>query len=143
MASVTEFLRERLKLKVNPQKSAVGQVSERKFLGHRLLSGGKLGVAPQSEEELKSSLKELMGPNTAQSMPVAISEVNQRIGGWIQHFHMAQMKGGLMQDIGQWLTRRLRCLRLKRCKLAYAMARFLMGLGAHENSAWMLALSGK
>ena len=37
MASVTEFLEQRLKLKVNRQKSTVGQVRERKFLGHRLL----------------------------------------------------------------------------------------------------------
>ena len=55
---------------------------------------------------------------------------------------MAQMKGR-MQDIGQWLRRRLRCLRLKQCKRAYAMARFLMGLGVREDSSWMLALSGK
>jgi RNA-directed DNA polymerase len=142
MASVTEFLEERLKLKVNRQKSAVGHVSERKFLGHRLLAGGKLGVAPQSQEKLKSSLRELTGRNSGQSLPMVIREVNQRFGGWIQYFRMAQMKG-LMQDIGQWLRRRLRCLRLKQCKRAYAMARFLTGLGVREDSAWMLALSGK
>jgi len=142
MASVTEFLEERLKLKVNRQKSAVGHVSERKFLGHRLLEGGKLGVAPQSEEKLKSSLKELTGRNSGKSLAGVIREVNQRFGGWIQYFRMAQMKGR-MQDIGQWLRRRLRCLRLKQCKRAYAMARFLMGLGVREDSAWMLALSGK
>jgi RNA-directed DNA polymerase len=142
MASVTEFLEKRLKLKVNRQKSAVGHVSERKFLGHRLLEGGKLGVAPQSEEKLRSSLKELTGRNSGKSLPVVIREVNQRFGGWIQYFRMAQMRGR-MQDIGQWLRRRLRCLRLKQCKRAYAMARFLMGLGLREDSAWMLALSGK
>lgn len=142
MASVTEFLEQKLKLKVNRQKSAVGHVSERKFLGHRLLAGGKLGVAPQSEEKLKSSLKELTGRNSGKSLTVVIREVNQRFGGWIQYFHMAQMKNR-MQDIGQWLRRRLRCLRLKQCKRTYAMARFLMGLGVREDSAWMLALSGK
>ncbi len=34
--SVTRFLQDRLKLKVNREKSAVGQVSERSFLGYRL-----------------------------------------------------------------------------------------------------------
>jgi len=48
-----------------------------------------------------------------------------------------------MQDIGQWLRRRLRCMRLKQCKRPYATARFLMGLGESEPSAWMLALTGK
>jgi RNA-directed DNA polymerase len=48
MASVTTFLEKTLKLRVNRAKSAVAQVSERKFLGHRLLAGGRLGIAPQS-----------------------------------------------------------------------------------------------
>jgi RNA-directed DNA polymerase len=142
MASVTEFLEQKLKLKVNRQKSAVGPVSERKFLGHRLLEGGKLGVAPQSEARLKSSLKELTDRNGGKSLPTVIREVNQRFGGWIQYFRMAQMKGR-MRDIGQWLRRRLRSLRLKQCKRTHAIARFLMELGVREDSAWMLASSGK
>jgi RNA-directed DNA polymerase len=142
MASVTEFLEQRLKLKVNRQKSAVGHVSERKFLGHRLLAGGGLGVAPQSEERLKDNLRELTRRSAGKSLREVIEQVNQKFTGWIQYFRMARMKG-LMQDIGQWLRRRLRCLRLKQCKRAHAIARFLMGLGEREDSAWMLALSGK
>jgi RNA-directed DNA polymerase len=142
MASVTEFLEQRLKLKVNRQKSAVGQVSERKFLGHRLLTGGALGVAPQSEERLKDNLRELTSRSAGKSLREVIEQVNQKFTGWIQYFRMARMKG-LMQDIGQWLRRRLRCLRLKQCKRTHAIARFLMSLGEREDSAWMLALSGK
>ena len=72
MTSVTEFLEQRLKLKVNRQKSAVGHVSERKFLGHRLLSGGDLGVAPQSQERLKDTLRELTSRSAGQSLPEVI-----------------------------------------------------------------------
>jgi RNA-directed DNA polymerase len=42
MDSVTRFLEEKLKLRVNREKSAVAPVGERKFLGHRLLLNGKL-----------------------------------------------------------------------------------------------------
>jgi len=56
MTSVTGFLEQRLKLKVNRQKSAVGHVSERKFLGHRLLTGGELGVAPQESGKAERHL---------------------------------------------------------------------------------------
>ena len=142
MTSVTEFLEQRLKLKVNRQKSAVGHVSERKFLGHRLLSGGELGVAPQSQERLKDTLRELTSRSAGQSLPEVVRQVNQKFTGWIQYFRMARMKG-FMQDIGQWLRRRLRCLRLKQCRRTHAIARFLMSLGESERSAWMLALSGK
>jgi RNA-directed DNA polymerase len=56
MESVTKFLEEKLKLRVNRLKSAVAHVSERKFLGHRLLSGGRLGIAPQSLERARERL---------------------------------------------------------------------------------------
>jgi RNA-directed DNA polymerase len=56
MESVTKFLEEKLKLRVNRLKSAVAHVSERKFLGHRLLSGGRLGIAPQSLKRARERL---------------------------------------------------------------------------------------
>lgn len=40
MESMTRFLEKRLKLRVNKEKSAVDYVSNRKFLGYRLLNGG-------------------------------------------------------------------------------------------------------
>jgi RNA-directed DNA polymerase len=142
LASVTEFLEKKLKLKVNREKSAVGKVSERKFLGHRLLEGGALGVAPQSRERLKDSLKELTSRNAGKSFESVIQLVNQKLSGWIQYYRMARMKGTL-EEIAQWLRRRLRCLKLKQCRKTMAIAQFLMGLGVREDSAWMLALSGK
>lgn len=142
MESVTEFLERRLKLKVNRQKSAVGHVSERKFLGHRLLPGGKLGVAPQSQERLKDSLRELTSRSAGKSLPEVIEQVNLKIKGWIQYFCMARMKG-LMEEIGQWLRRRMRCLQIKQCKGTYAIYRLLTSLGENAESAWKLALSGK
>ena len=139
---MTEFLERKLKLKVNRQKSAVGPVSERKFLGYRLLNGGELGVAPQSQEKLKDSLRELTQRNAGRSLGAVIEQVNQKLTGWIEYFRMARMKT-LMQDIGQWLRRRLRCLRLKQCKRAKAIARFLMDLGETKDSAYKLGGSGK
>src|ERR1043166_8463884 len=141
MTSVTEFLEQRLKLKVNRQKSAVGQVSERKFLGHRLLAGGELGVAPQSQERLKDALRELTSRNAGKSLAEVVGQVNQKFTGWIQYFRLARMKS-LMQDIGQWLRRRLRCLRLKQCQRARAIAQFLMSLGESKDSASKLGGSG-
>jgi RNA-directed DNA polymerase len=56
MAGVTMFLEKELHLRVNRLKSAVAHVSERKFLGHRLLGGGRLGIAPQSLERARERL---------------------------------------------------------------------------------------
>lgn len=142
MTSVTQFLEQRLKIKVNHQKSAVGHVSERKFLGHRLLAGGELGVAPQSQERLKDTLRELTRRSAGRSLPKVIWQVNQQFTGWIQYFRRARTKG-LMQDMGQWLRRRLRCRRLKQCRRVVAIAWFPMNLGESRDSAWKLAASGK
>ena len=142
LESVTTFLEKKLKLKVNRDKSAVGKVSERKFLGHRLMENGTLGVAPQSQERLKDSLKELTSRNAGRSFESVIQSVHQKLTGWIQYFRMARMKG-ILEDIAQWLRRRLRCLKLKQCCKTMAIARFLMGLGVREDSAWRLATSGK
>jgi len=56
MDGVTRFLEEKLHLRVNRLKSAVAPVSERKFLGHRLLNGGRLGIAPNSLQRARERL---------------------------------------------------------------------------------------
>lgn len=142
LASVTEFLEKKLKLKVNREKSAVDKVQERKFLGHRLLESGELGVAPQSRQRLEASLKELTSRSAGKDLESVIEQVNRKVIGWIQYFRMAKMKS-MLEELAQWLRRRLRCLKLKQCRKTFALARFLMGLGVRENSAWMLASSGK
>ena len=48
LASVTRFLEKKLKLRVNQKKSAVARTAKRKFLGYRILPGGRLGIAPAS-----------------------------------------------------------------------------------------------
>lgn len=142
LANVTKFLEKQLKLKVNREKSAVAQVSERKFLGYRLQADGALGVAPQSRQRLKMSLKEMTRRNAGKRFESVIQSVNQKLTGWIQYFRLARMQS-VLQEIAQWLRRRLRCLKLKQCRNTATIARFLMGLGVRRDFAWMLASSGK
>src|SRR5439155_8804614 len=54
LASVTRFLEDALRWRVNREKSAVAPIEDRKFLGHRLLRGGTLGIAPKSLERAKA-----------------------------------------------------------------------------------------
>jgi RNA-directed DNA polymerase len=48
-----------------------------------------------------------------------------------------------IEQIDGWLRRRLRCFRLKQCKRAIGIVRFLRKEGVEESLAWRLALSGK
>ena len=61
--SVTRFLEVKLKLRVHREKSAVAPVGERKFLGHRLLLNGKLGISPNSVNRAKEKIGQITRRN--------------------------------------------------------------------------------
>ena len=142
MASMTRFLEEKLRLRVNRAKSAVAWVGERKFLGYRLLAGGRLGMAPESLERAKIRVREITRRNRGVRLERMIQELNEFLTGWVTCFRYAACKGHL-QRLDGWVRRKLRCVRLKQRKRAKSIADFLQSLGVPEWRAWLLALSGK
>lgn len=141
MASATRFLEGRLRLKVNRLKSAVAPVWERKFLGHRLLGGGRLGIAPKSLERFKARVREITRRNRGISLERMISELNSFLRGWVTYFRHAECKSHL-QAMDGWIRRKLRCVKLKQRKRCKPIADFLHQQGVPQWRAWLLALSG-
>jgi RNA-directed DNA polymerase len=142
LAGVTESLERKLRLRVNRDKSAVAFVTERKFLGHRLLPGGGLGIAPQSLDRAKERLRRITRRSRGVSLAEVIGELNLFLTGWVAYFRHAACKGHL-QRMDEWIRRKLRCLRLKQRKRAGPIAEFLHQLGVPAWRAWIGALSGK
>jgi len=142
MASVTKFLQKRLCLRVNRDKSKVAHVSERKFLGHRLVNGGKLTIAPKSLVRFKERVRQITRRNRGVSLERIIGELNSFLIGWVTYFRYAECRGHLTALDG-WIRRKLRCVRLKQRKRAKSIADFLQDLGVPEWRSWILALSGK
>jgi RNA-directed DNA polymerase len=142
MASVCRFLETKLKLHVNRQKSAIARVEERKFLGHRLLSGGRLGIAPKSLERAKNRIREITRRNRGIGLERMIGELNSFLSGWVTYFRHAAIKSHLVELDG-WVRRKLRCMRLKQCKRVKTMAAFFVRQGVSLRHAWCTALSGK
>jgi len=142
MASVTAFVEKRLRLRVNRDKSAVAHVSERKFLGYRLLSGGKLGIAPKSLARARDRIRQITRRNRGVNLERMIGELNSFLRGWVAYYRHAACKSHL-QRLDEWIRRKLRCVRLKQRKRAKPIADFLRSLGVPEWRAWILALSGK
>ena len=142
MESVTRFLETRLKLKVNRAKSAVALVWERKFLGYRLLSGGKLGIASQSVARVKEKVRQITRRNRGRALGAIVTELNALIRGWVAYFRLAKA-ARTMRNLDRWLRRKFRCLKLKQCKRAVGIARFLQERGVERNAAWKLGGSGK
>ena len=142
MAPVTRFVEKRLKLRVNQDKSAVAHVEQRKFLGHRLLRGGKLGIAPKSIERFKDKARKITRRNRGVKLSRVIKELNTLTRGWVTYFRHASAKGHL-QGLDEWIRRKLRCYRLKQCKRVKTIADFLRAQGVREVEAWKPARSGK
>jgi RNA-directed DNA polymerase len=142
MESVTRFLEGKLKLRVNREKSAVAPVRERKFLGHRLLLNGKLGISPKSVQRAKEKIRQITRRNRGVSFAQVIIELNLFLVGWLIYYRLAACRFEL-QCLDEWIRRKLRCYRLKQCKRGKSVARFLQRLGASPSLAHRVASSGK
>jgi len=142
MAGLIAFLEGKLKLRVNREKSAVAHVSERKFLGHRLLAGGTLTIAPQSLERAKDRIRQITRRNRGVSLDRLIGELNSFLTGWVTYFRHTKARTAL-RELDQWIRRKVRCVRLKQRKRAKPIADFLRGLGVPWNRCWTTAASGK
>jgi RNA-directed DNA polymerase len=142
MESVTRFLEEKLKLRVNREKSAVAPVGDRKFLGYRLLLNGKLGISPKSVKRAKERIREITSRNRGVKFAEVITELNLFLKGWLSYYRYAAFRGEL-QRMDEWLRRRLRSYRLKQRKRGKSITGLLRKMGVSAKSASRVGSSGK
>ena len=142
MKSVKKFLEKFLKLKVNETKSGHAPVSERQFLGYRLLVEGKLVIAERSVVRLKEKVRRITKRSRGVSLETVIAELNQTLRGWVNYFQLTEWPSQL-EDLDKWIRRKVRCYRLKQRKKSKSIAEFLTSLGVPKCSAWPLANSAK
>ena len=140
--SITLFIEEVMLLKVNRSKSRICRPYALNFLGYSILNDGSLGLSKTSESRFKDKIRKLSQRKRGISMPQLISELNCLLRGWLNYFKLARMRKRL-RGLSSWLRHRLRCFRLKQCKRAIGIFRFLVKQGLAEWQAWILALSGK
>jgi RNA-directed DNA polymerase len=142
LASLTAFLEGKLRLRVNRTKSAVAHVEERKFLGHRLLAGGMLTIAPASLDRARNRIREITRRNRGVSFEQLVGELNSFLSGWVTYFRHAKAREAL-RHLDAWVRHKLRCVRLKQRKRAKSIATFLRGLGVPGPQCWTAAACGK
>jgi len=137
MASVTRFVEQRLKLRVNRGKSAVARPWQRKFLGysfswHRI---PRIRVAKASIGRFKSKLKALFRKGRGRNLQRFIEQdLNPVIRGWINYFRLAEFKG-FAEELDKWLRRHLRCIQWRQWKRGRRRFQMLMKLGLSEERA--------
>ena len=80
--------------------------------------------------------------NRGISMDTLIHELNPILRGWLNYFRLARMNWFLVK-LDAWLRRRLRCFKLKQCKRAVGIIRFLRSRGVPDYRIWPLIGAGK
>jgi RNA-directed DNA polymerase len=140
--SITDFIESRLLLKVNREKSRICHPRELNFLGYFIQNGGKLGVSRESFSRFKEKLRRITRRNRGISLEQLIHGLNPVLRGWLNYFRLASMKIKL-ERLVSWLRRRIRCFRIKQCKRAKGIIRFLCSQGVPKWRALLIASSGK
>lgn len=143
MVSLTKFLREKLKLRVNRLKSAVERPWKRKFLGFTLTAEkeSRVRVAPSSVERFKDKLREKFREGRGRNLRTFLEELKPLLRGWAGYFSVAQVRG-VFAELDQWIRRKLRCLEWRKWKRGRTRCKRLITLGLDGKVARASAFNG-
>jgi len=114
MQSITRFLTDKLKLKVNESKSGVARPAQRKFLGFSFTSGKqpKRRIAPKTLLRFKKRIRELTRRNRGVSLERMVAQLRRYLVGWRGYFGFCQTPS-VLRNLDSWIRRRLRCFQWK------------------------------
>ena len=109
MASVARFIEGRLKLAINPQKSAVDHPWRRSFLGFTVRNepGYPLAVAGKALARFKRRVRELTGRHRGIAIARMIGELTPYLRGWVGYFGFS--RSPQLGSLEGWIRRRIRC----------------------------------
>jgi group II intron reverse transcriptase/maturase len=144
LASLTQFLEQRLKLAVNPAKSAVDRPWRRTFLGYSMTAHRepRLKAAARSVKRLKSTLRAHCRRGRGRNLKRFIEDLTPILRGWINYFRLAEVKG-IFEELDGWIRRKLRAILWRQWKRPHTRAQRLMQAGLTEERAWRSATNGR
>ncbi len=131
MVSITQYVEQRLKLKVNREKSVVDLAKKRFLLGFGFFGRDgeiKVRVSPKALKRAKDRLRQLTSRKWSVSMEQRIEEINRFTAGWTAYFALAETPSPF-ERLDGWLRRRLRQVRWKEWKNPRSKLRRLRAAG--------------
>jgi RNA-directed DNA polymerase len=141
MASLTDFIQRRLRLKVNEAKSAVARPEDRHFLGFRLRVDPQSGTVEVLSERTKRNamdrVRQLTPRTWGSSLASCIAQINAWLRGWHGFFGIASASEmQMMRKLDAHIRRRLRAILLRHWKRRRTIVRNLIALGVNRRAAW-------
>ncbi|WP_254893639.1 group II intron reverse transcriptase/maturase [Mycobacterium malmoense] len=141
----TMLLEQRLKLKVNQDKSSITPATSALLLGFGFFFTGsevKIRVAPKAWQRVKARIRALTSRRWSVSMGYRIMRLNQYVRGWMGYFRLAQTPRKF-RDLDEWYRRRMRQIRWKEWKRGRTRATNLRKLGIRADLAWQWGNSSR
>src|SRR5437660_757699 len=151
MESISRFITQKLKLKVNEAKSAVARPQERKFLGFSFTVGPdiKRTIAPKSLERFKQRIRETTRRAKGVSIKTTMAELAKYMCGWRGYFGFCETPEVLIA-LTRWVRLRLRAALWRQWKtprrrraalIALGVSGQLRNMAASGRGPWHLARS--
>jgi RNA-directed DNA polymerase len=136
MESVEKYLTRKLKLKVNREKSAVGDPKERKFLGFSLFGKERprRKISAKSLKSFKKRIRELTRRTRGVSMGRIVDDLARYLRGWVGYYGHCETPNTL-RDLDSWIRRRLRCVIWREMKNGWVRYERLTRLGVPRSLA--------
>lgn len=144
MQSMTKFV-ERLKLKVNRAKSAVGRPWERIFLGFSFTNHRqpRIRIPKETLKQFRQKLKGLFRMGRGRNLGrFAQEDLNPVLRGWSEYFGLAETKG-YAEELDGWIRRRLRCILWRQWKRSGTRYTKLRWRGVEEERTRASAFNGR
>lgn len=147
MHTITNFIENKLKLKVNATKTHITRPSNLKYLGFSFYKDNKDNLwksRPHKEsfKRLFLKLKELVKRSWSIDLTYRIKKINEVLRGWINYYRSSSMKRKLGK-LGEWLRNAVRIVIWKQWKLPHTRRQALIKLGLSENEAKCVSNSRK
>jgi RNA-directed DNA polymerase len=145
MESAKKFLEEKLKLRVNKEKSKVAKPGTRKFLGYTIMrrSGSPIiRISSKAMDRIKDKLRDKIQEGRGKKLETTIKELKPILKGWINYFKLTEVETPL-HKLDAWIRRKLRKVIWKQMKRPWTRAKALIKRGVKEDDAWGVAKSRK
>ena len=141
MASISRYLTERLRLRVNGQKSQVVNVHALEYLGFKF-RGIRVYWSDKAFVDFKHRLKRLTSRSWGVSMEHRLTRLNQYLRGWMGYFGISQYYQPI-PELDGWLRRRLRMCYWKQWRRPGTRIQNLLALGTDKRHAILTGISRK
>lgn len=142
--TVTQFLREKLRLQVNEEKSAVARPWNRQFLGYSMTNAKqpKLKVAPDRVKRLKRGFRPFMRTGRGRAIAISLARLAPKIRGWVGYYKLCDVKAAF-EELDRWMRRRIRALFWRQWKRPKTRLREMCKRGVSLERARKGAYSGR